>query len=187
MYVYIYTHTYVCMYVYIYIHTYTYIHMYVCTYIYIYTYVYICIHIYIYIHASSGGQRGKGRPARDARSPGPERQVGRASPLKVRISEGLGPFSHIELLKTGRSPPVPPSSCPPKATPPWPPQLGRGDDTLGNPHRAQISQLEHFELILLLKVNKQFSIERFEPTASQSKVSSPPLTSTPTPDLASTV
>ena len=31
--------------------------------------------------------------------------------------------------------------------------LGRGDDTVGNPHRAQISQFELFELILLLKLD----------------------------------
>ena len=37
--------------------------------------------------------------------------------------------------------------------------LGRGDDTVGNPHRAQISQ---FELVLLLKLDKQFPVERFE-------------------------
>ena len=34
--------------------------------------------------------------------------------------------------------------------------LGRGDDTVGNPHRAQISQFEFFEFIfLLLKLDKQ--------------------------------
>ena len=53
------------------------------------------------------------------------------------------------------------------------PSLGRGDDTVGNPHRAQIYKFELFELILLLKVNKQFSIEQFETTVSQSTVSSP--------------
>ena len=39
---------------------------------------------------------------------------------------------------------------------------------VGNPHRAQISQFELFELILLLQLDKQFSVERFEPTVSQS-------------------
>ena len=56
------------------------------------------------------------------------------------------------------------------------PEVGRGDDTVGDPHRAGISQLELFELILLLKLDKYFSIEQFEPTVSQSTVSSPPLT-----------
>ena len=55
------------------------------------------------------------------------------------------------------------------------PGFGRGDDTDGNPHRAQISQFELFELILLLKVDKQFPVEQFEPTVFQSTVSSPPL------------
>ena len=31
-----------------------------------------------------------------------------------------------------------------------------GDDTVGNPHRARISQFELFELILLMKLDKQF-------------------------------
>ena len=52
--------------------------------------------------------------------------------------------------------------------------FGRGDDSVGNPHRAQISQFELFELILLLKLDRQFSIERFETTVSQSTVPSPP-------------
>ena len=47
--------------------------------------------------------------------------------------------------------------------------FGRGDDTVGNPRRAQISQFELFELILLLKIGKQriivleFGIRRVNP------------------------
>ena len=33
-------------------------------------------------------------------------------------------------------------------------EFGRGDDTVGNPHRAQISQFELFELVLLLELDK---------------------------------
>ena len=51
--------------------------------------------------------------------------------------------------------------------------LGRGDDAVGNPRRARISQFELFELFLLSKVDKQLSIE-LEPTLSQS-AASPPL------------
>ena len=43
--------------------------------------------------------------------------------------------------------------------------------------RARISQLELFELILLLKLDKQFPVEQFEATVSQSTVPSPPLIS----------
>ena len=50
--------------------------------------------------------------------------------------------------------------------------LGRGDDTVGNPRRAQISQFELFELILLLKVDNQLHIEQFEATVSQSTLPS---------------
>ena len=53
--------------------------------------------------------------------------------------------------------------------------IGRGDDTVGSPRRAQISHFELFELILLLKLDKRFPVERIEATASQSTVPSPPL------------
>ena len=53
--------------------------------------------------------------------------------------------------------------------------LGRGDDTVGSPHRARNSQFELFELIHLSKLDKRFPVERFEATESQSTVPSPPL------------
>ena len=53
--------------------------------------------------------------------------------------------------------------------------FGRGDDTVGNPHRAQISQFELSELSLWSKLGRQFPIEQFEATVSQSTVPSPPL------------
>ena len=56
-----------------------------------------------------------------------------------------------------------------------PTRLGRGDDAVGNPHRARISQFELFELILLLKLDNRLPVERFEATVSQSTVSSSPL------------
>ena len=50
--------------------------------------------------------------------------------------------------------------------------FGRGDDTVGNPHRAQIYQFELVELklsnlsffgfVLVLKLDKQFPVEQFE-------------------------
>ena len=52
--------------------------------------------------------------------------------------------------------------------------VGRGDDTFRNPHRAQFVQFELFELILLLNLDKQFPVEQFEATVSQSTVPSPP-------------
>ena len=51
--------------------------------------------------------------------------------------------------------------------------LGREDDTDGNPHRARIVRFELFELVLLLKLDKQFPVEQFEATVSQSTVPSP--------------
>ena len=51
----------------------------------------------------------------------------------------------------------------------------KGDGMVGNPHRAQICQFELFELVLLLKPDKEFLVERFEATVSQSAVPSPPL------------
>ena len=41
--------------------------------------------------------------------------------------------------------------------------------------RAQTDQFELFELILLLKLDKQFPVEQFEAAASQSAVPYPPL------------
>ena len=54
------------------------------------------------------------------------------------------------------------------------PTIGGGHDAVGNPHRAQICQFELFELIVLLTLVNNLYIERFEPTVSQSTVSSPP-------------
>ena len=48
--------------------------------------------------------------------------------------------------------------------------FGRGDDAIGNPHRAQFSQFELFELTISLKLDKQLPVERFEATVSQSAV-----------------
>ena len=48
--------------------------------------------------------------------------------------------------------------------------IGRGDDTVENPHRAQICQFELFELLLLLKLHRQLPVEQFEATVSQSTV-----------------
>ena len=54
-------------------------------------------------------------------------------------------------------------------------QLERGDDdTVGDPHRARIYPFEFFELVFFLKLDKQFPVEQFEATASQSTVPSPP-------------
>ena len=42
--------------------------------------------------------------------------------------------------------------------------FGRGDDTVGNPRRAQSSQFEVVEVITLSKVHRQFSIGQLEAT-----------------------
>ena len=52
--------------------------------------------------------------------------------------------------------------------------VGRGDDAVGNPPRAQISRFKLFELILLLKLDNRFPVERFEAAVSQSTVPSHP-------------
>ena len=53
------------------------------------------------------------------------------------------------------------------------PPVGRGNDAVGNPPRAQFLQFEFFELILLSKLDKLFPVEQFEATVSQSTVNSP--------------
>ena len=60
------------------------------------------------------------------------------------------------------------------------PSIGSGEDTAGNPHRAQTSQFEPFELIPLLKLDEQFPAERFEATVSQSTVNNIKQTNTHT-------
>ena len=48
--------------------------------------------------------------------------------------------------------------------------MKRGDDTVGDPHRARTSQFEFIELVLLSKVDKQFPVEQFEAIVSKSSV-----------------
>ena len=54
--------------------------------------------------------------------------------------------------------------------PKWPERVEfkvwRGDNTVWNPHRAQNVKFEFFQLILLLKLDKQFPVEQFEATVS---------------------
>ena len=57
-----------------------------------------------------------------------------------------------------------------------PAQIGSGDDTVGNPHRTQISQFlfsSFGSFILLLKFDKQLPVEQFKAAASQSAVPFP--------------
>ena len=56
----------------------------------------------------------------------------------------------------------------------WAARFRTEEDTVGNRHRAQVSQFELCELILLLKLDKQSPVERFEAAVSQSKVTLPP-------------
>ena len=62
-------------------------------------------------------------------------------------------------------------------------KIQRRDDAVGNPHRAQISQFDLFELILLLKLDKQLPVEQFKATVSQSSVPSLPLKREPASQL----
>ena len=59
--------------------------------------------------------------------------------------------------------------------------IGRGDDTVGNPHRARISRFEFFEPILLLNFDKRFTVPCRAIRGSSVSVSStpPPLKSGP--------
>ena len=54
------------------------------------------------------------------------------------------------------------------------PIFGRGDDTVGNPHRAQLCQFELFGFFVLLKLDRRLPVEQFEPTVSQSTAPSLP-------------
>ena len=56
----------------------------------------------------------------------------------------------------------------------------KGDDAVGSPHRAQLSQFELFEFILLLELDKRFPVQQFEAAVSQSTLPSPHLNRVPT-------
>ena len=53
-----------------------------------------------------------------------------------------------------------------------------GDDTVGNPHRAQISQFELFKLILFLKLGKQYPVEAIQCNSISVNSTLPPLNQT---------
>ena len=53
--------------------------------------------------------------------------------------------------------------------------FGRGDDTVANPHRIELTFISSSfsSLILLLKLDRQLPVEQFEATVPQSTVPSP--------------
>ena len=53
------------------------------------------------------------------------------------------------------------------------PLVRKGDDTVGDPHRAQIYQFELFELMLAFNLDNQLPDEQLEARASQSAVPAP--------------
>ena len=69
-----------------------YIYIYVCTYIYIYIYIINVIYIYIYIYNTNNDNNNNNND-----------EFTSTGPLKVEISQGLGPLSRIELLKAGHN------------------------------------------------------------------------------------
>ena len=152
-----------------------YIYIYIQKDIYIYIYMYIvfsdAIYIYICIQAARTGD------------PLPEvRLAFRAERGRANSSVRFG------SARFGRIPSIPPfglvrfgsEECifPVRWGSACASDLGRGDDPVGNPHRAQMSQLELFELPIFLKVDQLFPVERFEATVSQSREPSPPLINT---------
>ena len=177
VYVYIHMYMYICVYIYIYIYTYIYIyiHTYItytcislslCLSLSLYMYIYICICIYIYIYlfmythirsstfASSASEASPrvvlSLKRRDSDYPGSLRRLFRMGDRLVAVQNGSsshphGPSpSHLMLRGKGLT------------------TFGRGDETVGDPHRAQIYQFELFKLILLSNLYKQFPVEQFE-------------------------
>ena len=130
-----------------YIHIYVYIHIYIYnTHVYIYIYIHMYIYIYIYIYIHTY-----------------------IYVYKSRYNNSLFVFGGYDgqqrLNDFWQSSPEP--------SHPHPSEVG--DDAVGNPRRAPISEFECFEFILLLEFDKTLYAERFEPTVSQSTVPSPPL------------
>ena len=80
----------------------TYIHIYI--YIYIYTHIYIYTQIYIYIWSQPVLALSLRKiTSWGSKNPQTLLVFASACPPKVQISQGLGPFLQIELLKTGRA------------------------------------------------------------------------------------
>ena len=79
----------------------------------------------------------------------------RISYLNRRVPESRISYLNRRVLLKGSG--LPGSRCV---------SFGRGDDTVGNPHRTQICIFEFVELIPLLKLYKQLSVEQFEATVS---------------------
>ena len=119
---------------YIYIYVYMYMYSYIRIVIVVYIYLYTHIHIYIYYVY---------------------KHIYIYIYICINVSLVGKPFCRIRLKSSCEGRPRRPSQAPML-------RFGRGDDTVGNPHRAQISQFEFFELILLLKWHKQLPVEQFE-------------------------
>ena len=146
--------------------------MYVYVYIYIYIYISTCVYIYIYIyiyHWPAKGEPQKGNA-----------QKGTMSLLRAcSVTSCCGCCWTVVNVTCNRIryPHVTAHTCP------WTGRrlsFWRGEDKVGNPHRAQIARFElfelnFFELILLLKLDKHLPVEQFEAAVSQSTVPSPPL------------
>ena len=88
------------------------------------------------------------------------------APASARARPNRGP-ARDQIARRGRAP----VDCP----------KGKRSETaeggmvrLENPHRAQISRFELFELVLLVKSDNRFPVEQFEAAVSQSTVPSPP-------------
>ena len=162
--VFVYCRTYIYIYIYIYtcIRMYVYVYMYkcMCIYICIYIYFHICIYVYniyiyicIYIYIYIYAYTWARRPFL------PPPALARALPGAPR-----------EYINSNSSSSSSSSS------------IGRGDDSVGNPYRAQISQfelLEHYPFVYWDWTNGSLSsnsrqVDRFEAAVSQSAVPSPP-------------
>ena len=87
------------------------------------------------------------------------------------MCQGLGPKKHDEISETDRTDDN-------KANDDDNDNI-RLDDTVKNPHRAQMYRFGFFELIPLLELDKRFPVEQFEAAVSQSTIPSPPLISAP--------
>ena len=178
IYIYIYIHTYIHIYIYIYTQLYIinelYIYIYIymacaCVYgdilrgrarstdfaarghpinVYIYIYIYICIHTCTQTHISSRSSMLL------------YFSVLFVCPVCVFCNAGAS----LQVYDQSSSQRFSADLC-----------FGRGDDTVGHPHRTQICQFESFELILLSKSDERFPVERFMATVSQSTVPPPPL------------
>ena len=133
-------------------------HIYICIYTHI-TYIYIYIYIYMYIYAYRRARafvlrRVSGTDDRRSRRRSRRGQQRTWSRRRCRLLRWPSEVSGLHAQQAPCAIGTPAEAWAlPWSKPRWP-LLGRGEDTVGHPHRAQIVQFELFELFDRIEIRQ---------------------------------